>query len=259
MENRIIVIDDEKDFLDTIKRGLVMAGYRNLVTVNDPVEASRLFEQGQQFDLALIDITMPGMKGTRLLKHIKQHSPGTECIMITALDEARQAVDCIKAGAYDYLVKPILRDELYLALDRALERRRLMQVIEIKTGGQVPDLVDKGAFSGIVTQSPKVLNVLKESELHAASNVPVLITGDSGTGKELLARSIHRASRRSKFPYSAINMVSLSSSLFDAEFFGHTKGAFTGAEKERKGYLETTHKGTLFLDEIGHLPVLMHK
>jgi transcriptional regulator with PAS, ATPase and Fis domain len=119
----------------------------------------------------------------------------------------------------------------------------------------VPRLKNKEAFKEIDTVSKNMLRVLKEAELHAASDVPVLITGESGTGKELLARAIHRASPRRGRPFTAINMASLNENLFDAEFFGHTKGAYTGAEKDRAGYLEYTDKGTLFLDEIGLLPL----
>jgi transcriptional regulator with PAS, ATPase and Fis domain len=117
----------------------------------------------------------------------------------------------------------------------------------------LPRLKNAEPFKPIVTRSPKVKRILKEAELHAGSDVPLLITGESGTGKELLARAIHKASPRSRFPFTPVNMASLTGSLFEAEFFGHTKGAFTGAQDSRRGYLEYTHHGTLFLDEIGNL------
>jgi DNA-binding NtrC family response regulator len=165
------------------------------------------------------------------------------------------AVECLQKGAYDYLTKPVSRDELVSKINRALERRRLLEVLSVGKTGSLPQIKHKDAFAPIVTQSEKMLRLLKEAELHAASNVPALITGESGTGKELLARAIHRSSPRASFPFTSINMASLTGSLFDAEFFGHTKGAFTGAEKDRAGYLEHSNRGTLFLDEIGDLPL----
>jgi DNA-binding NtrC family response regulator len=221
----------------------------------NPVKAAALFEEGQDFDLALIDITMPGLDGISLLRTIKSISPRTECIMITATDQARTAVQCIRQGAYDYLVKPVSKENLISSVNRALERKKLIDILDLSKGESVPRLSNTQAFGSIITQSKKIFRILKEAELHAQSDVPILITGDTGTGKELLARAIHAASPRVDFLYNPINMDSLTANLFDAEFFGHTKGAFTGAEKDRAGYLETTNKGTLFLDEIGNLPI----
>ncbi|MBI4633378.1 MAG: sigma-54-dependent Fis family transcriptional regulator [Deltaproteobacteria bacterium] len=254
MNSQIIVIDDEQDFLDSVKRGLGTSGYRNIHLVPDPRQALSMLEQGEIFDLALIDITMPWMDGVTILEFFKRKSPATECLMITSLNDAKVAVECLKKGAYDYILKPLSRDGLISAVKRALERKRLLEVLEAGRTTTLPELFNKAAFCGIVTQSEKMLRLLKEAELHAISDVPVLITGESGTGKELLAEAIHRCSDRNPFPFTPINMASLSGSLFDAEFFGHTKGAFTGAEKDRKGFLEHTHRGTLFLDEIGDLP-----
>ncbi|MCP4153096.1 MAG: sigma-54-dependent Fis family transcriptional regulator, partial [bacterium] len=155
--------------------------------------------------------------------------------------------------AYDYLVKPISREELVTTINRALERKRLYDIIDLGKKLTLPQLKNKKAFKPIVTRNKNVLRSLKEAELHARSDVPILITGASGTGKELLARAIHAASQRADFPLTSVNMASLTPSLFDAEFFGHTKGAFTGAEVNRDGHLERTNKGTLFLDEFGTL------
>jgi DNA-binding NtrC family response regulator len=221
----------------------------------DPMKAANLFDQGQSVDIALIDVTMPGVDGEELLELIKKKSPNTECIMVTAVNEARVAVQCLKKGAYDYLVKPISRDDLVFAINRALERKRLLDILDIGKMKTLPKLTHVEAFKPIVTKSEKVARIMKEAELHAVSNLPVLITGESGTGKELLARAIHTASPRRKFPFTPINMASLTGTLFDAEFFGHTKGAFTGAEKDRVGYVEHTNQGTCFLDEIGNMPV----
>jgi len=255
MDHGILVIDDEQVFLDTIKRGLVSCGFRNVHLESDPDKAATLFGNGESFDLALIDLNMPGTSGIELLKQIKDRSPSTECLMVTATNEARVAVDCLKNGAYDYLVKPVSRDDLVLAVSRAMERKRLLDIPAPGKGMDLPRLAHPEAFEPIVTRSKKMFNILREAELHAASDVPMLISGESGTGKELLARAIHRASPRARFPFTPINMASLSANLFESEFFGHTKGAFTGAQKDRVGYIEQTARGTLFLDEIGTLPL----
>jgi DNA-binding NtrC family response regulator len=175
--------------------------------------------------------------------------------MITAVNDAKVAVECIRKGAYDYLVKPVSKDDLILSVRKTLERKRLMDIVALNKGQTVPALSHPEAFGAICARSPKMLRILKEGELHAQSDVPVLITGESGTGKELLARAIHKASLRAKANFTPVNMASLSGSLFDSEFFGHTQGAFTGASRERAGYLEQTNGGTVFLDEIGHMPL----
>jgi two-component system response regulator AtoC len=255
MNDSILIVDDEVDFLDSARRGLISAGFKALRGESDPRVAAAAIENGERFDMALIDITMPWINGIQLLEMIKTHSPETECIMVTAVNEARVAVECLQKGAYDYLTKPISRDELVSTLKRAMERRRLLEVISVGRAGTPPQIRHKDAFAPIITQSEKMIRLLREAELHAASDVPVLITGESGTGKELLARAIHRSSPRAQFPFTSINMASLTGSLFDAEFFGHTKGAFTGAEKDRVGYIEHSNRGSLFLDEVGELPL----
>jgi two-component system, NtrC family, response regulator AtoC len=255
LENRIIAIDDDQTFLKSIKRSLVTSGFKFITLESDPKKAASIFKDGQTFDVALIDVSMPGMIGLELLENIKNNSPETECIMVTGLDEAAAAVRAMKIGAYDYLVKPVERDDLILTINRALERKRLFNIADIGKGTHLTELLNEDAFKSIVSGSANVLKILKETELHAASDVPVLISGESGTGKELLARAVHAASPRATSVFTPVNMASLTGPLFDAEFFGHTKGAFTGAEKDRPGYLEYSNGGTLFLDEISNLPI----
>ena len=253
MDNKIIVIDDDLDFLEILKGHLLTSGFKHIRTEDNPLTVASLFEKGADFDIALIDMTMPGIDGLDLLEIIKNISPRTECIMVTAVNEARIAVECLKKGAYDYLLKPVSREDLIFSMKRALEKMRLVDILDIGKSRTLPRLKNAEPFKPILTRSPNVLRILKEAELHAGSDVPLLITGESGTGKELLAWAIHAASPRSRFPFTPVNMASLTGSLFEAEFFGHTKGAFTGAEDSRKGYLEYSHRGTLFLDEIGNL------
>jgi two-component system response regulator AtoC len=257
MGPRIIIIDDDRDSLDLVRNRLQTAGFISVDALDDSMGAAALFEAGEAFDLALIDVGMPELDGQGLLEAIKKHSPETECIMVTAVNDARTAVQCLRQGAYDYLVKPVSEDDLIFAVKRALERKRLLDILHVERSRRPPVFEHPAAFQGIVTRSTPVLRVLKEAELHAASDVPILITGESGTGKELLARAIHLASPRCRQPFLPVNMAALTGELFEAEFFGHTKGAFTGAEKDRPGHIRHCDHGTLFMDEIGNLPLAM--
>lgn len=251
----ILLIDDEQDFLESLKRGLLISGFWNIRTESDPMKAALLLQQGERVDIALIDITMPGMSGIELLSIIRSNSPTTECIMVTAVDEASLAVSCMKKGAFDYLLKPLDMEKLLVVILKALERKNLLEIHRISKQKGIPDLANPEAFTSIITQSEKMIRIMREAELHAVSKVPILITGATGTGKELLAQAIHKASPRANHAITAINMSALTASLFEAEFYGHTQGAFTGAVHDRKGYLESTSGGTLFLDEIGSLPL----
>jgi two-component system response regulator AtoC len=255
MEERILIIDDDADYIDILRLKLQDIGYPDVATLEHSRKAAEAFQKGADYDLALIDMTMPEMSGMELLDVIKGASPATECLMVTAINEARVAVECLRKGAYDYLVKPVTKEALALAVQRALERKRLRDILDLEKSSQLPAITRKAPFRPIITQSRRMLRVLMEAELHAASDVPVLITGESGTGKELLARAIHKASPRATHPFTPVNMASLTPTLFEAEFFGHTRGAFTGAAGQRSGYLGHTDKGTLFLDEIGDLPL----
>jgi len=255
MSHRIIVVDDDRDYLELVKSRLVASGFPSVDILDDPLAAAAAFEAYVSFDVALIDLSMPDMDGQALLDLIKKYSPATECIMVTAVNDDRAAVQCLRQGAYDYLVKPVSEDDLLFAVRRALERKRLLDILHIEKSRRPPVFSHPEAFREILTRCPSLLRILKEAELHAASDVPILITGESGTGKELLARAIHRASSRKAGPFLPLNMAALNAELFEADFFGHTRGAFTGAEKERRGHLKHCDHGTLFLDEIGNLPL----
>lgn len=257
MSDNVVVVDDDRDYLEVLGRKLADIGLKRVRLEDSSVKLAEEVEKGLSFDLALIDMTMPEMDGMRLLETIKTNSPSTECIMVTAINEARIAVECLNKGAYDYLVKPVSTEDLSLSIKRTLERKRLIDLLDLEKRDNLPTLENEAPFRPIITQSRKVLRILKEAELHAASQEPVLITGESGTGKELLARAIHGASPRAQHPFTSINITSLTSTYFEAEFFGHTKDAITGAENGRVGYLEYTNQGTLFLDEIGDLPLAL--
>ncbi|MGD9974073.1 MAG: sigma-54-dependent transcriptional regulator [Desulfatirhabdiaceae bacterium] len=254
MLTRILLVDDEQDFLESLERGLLISGFKNIRAESDPRKAALLFQSGEPVDLALIDISMPGMSGIELLEIAKRCCPTTECIMVTSADDVSLAVSCMKKGAFDYRVKPFCMEELMVVIHKALERKNLLEIQKIGKQNKSFDLKDSRAFAAIITRSEGMRRIMKEAELHAGSDIPVLITGETGTGKELLAQAIHKASSRANHAFTPINMSALTATLFESEFYGHTRGAFTGAVQERKGYIEITSGGTLFLDEIGSLP-----
>lgn len=253
MTTTILIVNDEQDFLDSLERMLRLEGHHQVTTFSDPLAAAECVKT-RAFEVALLDVTMPEMDGVSLLTHIKHERPQTECIMLTATESIQTVVECVKKGAYDYLLKPLSPDQLRCSLDRAIEHKRLLETMLLRSTGTGPRIpVNREAFAEILTESPEMLLLLRETELHAASEIPILITGETGCGKELLARAIHRASNRANGPFVAVNMLALSPGLFESEFFGHARGAFTGADRDKLGYLSQARSGTLFLDEIGDL------
>lgn len=254
MKDSILIVDDEQDFVDSMKRMLLIEGYERITTFTESIKVLQALD-ANDFEVAFLDITMPGMDGLELLRIIKERSPDTECIMITANESIPSVIRAVKLGAYDYLVKPIRPEQLTLSLDKALERKRLLESLRLRSMAEVKKSLDNPeAFAAIVTADSKMIRLLHEAELHAPSDIPILITGETGVGKELLAHAIHAAGARAVGPFVAVNMLALSPNLFESEFFGHAKGSFTGADREKAGYLAQGKGGTLFLDEIGDLP-----
>jgi DNA-binding NtrC family response regulator len=251
MNVSILVVDDEPAFTDSVVTHLRNQGYRDVVGCTSAREATALIEQ-RSFDVALLDVRMPHTDGLALLERVKSQSQDTICVMMSGNDSLPVVIRAVKLGAYDYLVKPIEPDSLHHVLSRAMEVHSLRRFV---ARGQEARAGRAGgsAFSELITADPGMIGLLDEAELHAASDIPVLITGETGVGKELLARAIHRTSRRRGGPFVAINMLSLSATLFEPELFGHARGAFTGADRDRTGYLAQAASGTLFLDEIGDL------
>lgn len=255
MKPAILVVDDEAAFLDSISYSLKTQGHTNVTTMTDPTQALQRVKE-QRFDLAFLDINMPGMNGLELLEALKEVSPATQCVMITANESIPLVIRAIKLGAYDYLVKPIEPEQLYHSMDRVLEHKQLLDVVTVLNQPDTKELLEQPkAFQEIITCDPGVLKLLREAELHARSNIPILVTGETGVGKELLARAIHKASSRSDGPFVPVNMVAVTPTLFESALFGHAKGAFTGATENQPGYLGQAQGGTLFLDEIGDLPL----
>lgn len=247
----ILVVDDEEVYLTSMKRLLRWHGMRNVETCANGQEAIRRIKE-KDYDIVLLDLLMPGVDGMKVLEETKPFKPHTEFIIVTAVDVIANAVQSVRMGAYDYLIKPVDNEHLILSIERAYERRGLIAGLNLaryERDREVPD-----AFGDIITQCPRMKALLSYAQIMARSGNPILVTGESGTGKELLARGIHRAGPSPEGPFVPVNISSIPETLFESQFFGHIKGAFTGATRDYQGYFEQANGGTLFLDEIGEFP-----
>jgi len=245
--SRILVVEDEQTQLRTLAGFLEKKGF-STATASSGEQALELIGE-KSFDLVLTDQKMEGVSGLELLQRVKAENPETEVIVLTAFGDVRSAVQATKEGAYDYLTKPVDLEALELSIRRALERRQL--VLENRTLRE--SLGERHRFESIISTSGAMESVLNMAARVAGVDTPVLITGESGTGKEMIARAIHQASQRKKEPFVTVNCAALNQNLIESELFGHEKGAFTGAVKQRRGKLETADRGTLFLDELGEI------
>jgi len=251
MKETILIVDDELSMREFLTILLEREGYQTVSAAN-AAEAVKLMEQGG-IDLVISDVQMPGLNGIELLAQIKDKSPETAVLMMTAFSAAEQAVEAMKLGAYDYIAKPFKNDEIKLLVRNALEKCSLKR--ENKTLKQSVEKRD--TFCGIIGCSPKMKEIFSLVQKVAPSGSSVMILGESGTGKELVAKAIHANSPRSKKPFIAVNCGAIPETLIESELFGHMKGAFTGAVVDRAGLFEEAEGGTLFLDEIGELPLAM--
>lgn len=246
----ILIVDDDPAHLLLMTKHLAAEGYTT-ITANRGEEAIETIDQKRP-DLVLLDIMMPGMSGMEALQIIQRRGFDTVTIMTTMVDEVATAVEAMKLGAYDYLVKPINFDQLNATLGRVKERITLMNEVERLRALQL----EKFAMEEVVVASPPMKRVFELAEiLGKADRATVLITGETGTGKEIVTRAIHLSSPRFDQPLVVVNCGAIPKELMEAELLGYAKGAFTGAAKEgKKGKVELAHRGTLFLDEIGELP-----
>ena len=249
----ILVIDDEADYLELMKGLLQQEGYPQIITEQFPLNVMPLLEQ-HQIDLILLDVYMPKMNGLELLEKITQIYPQIPIIMVTAVDELEIALKAIKLGAYEYITKPPDTDRLFLTIKRALDQRLLELELSFHRSVLSKFHPNKSNFSNIITSSPLMYKVFDLVEIFSPTNEIVLLTGETGTGKDLIAKKIHDLSLRRNNPFIVVNLASISHSLFESELFGYEKGSFTGASNEKIGYFETANGGTIFLDEIGELP-----
>lgn len=247
----ILIADDEASIRTILSRTMEKKGCEVLRAKNGS-EALQ-FLKGLPIDVALLDIRMPDMSGLEFLNHQKEYPSHPFIFMMTAQDTMENAVEAMKRGAYDYITKPFDLDELSLLVDRALEARRLQTEIKMmkeEVGGRDP----LDAYT-LVGKSKPIQEIYKMIGKVANEEVSILIYGESGTGKELVAKAIHFKGNRAPYPFVALNCSAIPRDLLESELFGHKKGAFTGAVRDKIGSFEQAHLGTLFLDEIGDLPL----
>jgi DNA-binding NtrC family response regulator len=246
MTSQILAVDDEKDMTRLLKRTLESEIDCTVSMAFSGEMALNILEK-DTWDLVICDIRMPGMDGFELLDQIRKRFPDLTVVMITAFGNIDSVVTAIKSGAYDFIAKPFEQDELIFKIRKALERSRLL--LENK---QLLKARNKD-FSPLVGRSPAMEKVFEKISLVASSDVTVLITGESGTGKDLTARSIHSHSQRNKAPFIPINCPTIPEHILESELFGHKKGAFTSAFQDKAGLFQEANKGTIFLDEIGDI------
>jgi two-component system NtrC family response regulator len=249
MAKQILLIDDDVSLRRVTEFNLQEAGYQ-VLSAADGSEGIQLFKRHRPA-LVITDVQMPGLSGYQVLAEILQLEPQTLVIIVTAFSSVEKAVTAMKAGAYDYLTKPFSRDQLSLTVGKAFEFGKLRQ-----ENRQLKDVLAAKVDNGrIIGQSRSMRHLLQQVEKVAATRASVLLSGESGTGKEIIAKALHRGSERAEGPFVAVNCAAIPKDLIESELFGHLKGSFTGAVKDRKGKFSLADGGTLFLDEIGELPI----
>lgn len=246
---RILIVEDEDNIREVLFRTLQEHGHA-VTAAPDGTAALAAISQ-QEFDLVLTDLKLPGLSGLELLDHIKENTHDTAVILMTAYGSVENAVEAMKRGADDYLVKPFRLEEVEVKISRLLEERRLLET------NRFLQAEASARFGSMVGSSPAMQEVFRLVDQVAASDSTVLITGETGTGKELVAHTLHQRSPRQGGPFITVHCAAYSQNLIESELFGHERGAFTGATVQRKGRMEICHGGTLFLDELGEIPLEM--
>ena len=250
-KGKILVVDDDRNILEVIKMRLVSGGYQ-VTTTGNAKEALNLAEQAR-FDLLVLDLKLDEGDGISLMEDFHQTNPNIPVIILTAYGTIKSAVNAMKKGAYGYLTKPFEGHELLLQIDNCLEKKRLSQEVE-----SLRQLVKKKyGFDNIIGKSEKMKKVFEQVTLAAATDSNVYIEGKSGTGKELIAKNLHVASNRKDGPFIAVNCAAIPDTLMESELFGYEKGAFTGANKDKRGLFAEASGGTFFLDEISEMSLSM--
>jgi two-component system response regulator AtoC len=245
MNGRILIVDDQPAVRESLAHQLKRTGHE-VRSARDTEEALEALTDWPS-DIVLTDIRMPGRDGLELLRLLQARAPDTDVIVMTAHEDMRTAVTAMKEGAWDYLVKPLDLDELELLLERCLKDRRL----RARAGPSVGPEEEDGGLGHLVGEDPKMIEIYKLIGRLARNRATVLVRGETGTGKERIARAIHFESPAASEPFLAVNCTALSESLLESELFGHVRGAFTGASGSRRGFFEMAGSGTVFLDEIG--------
>lgn len=248
----VLVVDDNSDVMAIISSTLERAGFNNIKSCPDERDVMGILEK-QEMEIILLDLTMPHISGEDLLADIRRNYPDTPVIMATGTNDAATVVRCMKKGAYDYITKPFDKELFIAAVQRAIEFRNLTRQNARLFKNLLSDFpANAEFFSDIITCDRRMYSLFKYCEATAPGNEPVLITGETGTGKELMARAFHAASNR-KGEFVAVNVAGVDDHVFSDTLFGHEKGAFTGADRQRSGFINKAARGTLFLDEIGEL------
>jgi len=255
-EKKLLVIDDEENMRLMLKAMLERQGYSVRSAINGQEGLAYLRNGNEQFDFILCDIKMPEMDGMEFLRRSGELIDHSTIIMMSAYGSIDSAIEAMQLGAYDYISKPFKADEILLVLKKAEERERLRRE-NARLRKQLSETVTEYSFGRMIGKSKEMQEIFRLATKVAPHPTTVLITGASGTGKELLARGIHDASGRAAKPFIAVNCGSIPESLLESELFGYTKGAFTGADRNKKGLFSEADGGTLFLDEIGELPLAM--
>ncbi|MDO9559929.1 MAG: sigma-54 dependent transcriptional regulator [Syntrophales bacterium] len=243
--NRILIVDDELNMRLVLQAMLKKEGYE-VAAASDGLEALKMLKTGP-FDIVVTDLKMPNMDGLGLLDRMIRDYPSTPVIIITAHGTVATAVDALKKGAFDYISKPFEQEDLKNIIEKAIRTRRLNEGETLLD----PDDIDR---YGIIGAGPGMADIFETIKRVAPTTTTVLITGETGTGKELIAHAIHRNSPRKSNPFIKINCAAIPENLMESELFGYEKGAFTGAVTKKQGRFELAHKGTLFLDEVGEIP-----
>jgi len=249
----VLVVDDDEGLLLSIKATLVSSGLPEPALVSDSQRVMDLVRE-YDFQLILLDLMMPQLTGMEVLQTIKAESPEVACVIVSAIDDVASAVQAMSLGASDYLVKPLNSDKLVALVNRTLEKVSVQhELAQFGSKKVFSNLKKPSAFTGMVAEDEAMALVFHQVEAVAGTDYSVVINGESGTGKEMLARVIHKLSNRSDAPFYAVNMASFSKTIFEDEFFGHAKGAYTDAGNDKMGFFEAANGGTLFLDEITEL------
>ncbi|MCL6499440.1 MAG: sigma-54 dependent transcriptional regulator [Firmicutes bacterium] len=249
--HRVLVVDDEENIRNLLSQILRQEGFE-VETAADGATALRRASSGE-FDLVLLDVRIPEKDGMEVLREIRREDPGAVVMIVTGYATLEMAVEAMRQGAFDYISKPFKKDELLLKVRRALEHEQLRE----ENRKLHEELRARFKFEGIVGSSPKMQEVMRVAAAVAPTDATVLIYGETGTGKEILARSIHDQSRRAEGPFVAINCGAIPETLLETELFGHEKGAFTSAVGSRIGKFEAADGGTIFLDEVGDMSPAM--
>jgi DNA-binding NtrC family response regulator len=247
--SRVLVVDDESSVTDALKMILTEESC-GVSTASDGSEAKKLLD-GPPFDLVFTDLRLPDISGIDLISHIKAENPETEVILMTAHGSLEVTIEAIKRGAYYYIEKPFTPDQVIMLAERASEFGKIRQ----ENKHLKRKLAGEGDAFGMIGRTPQMLEIYETIRATAKSDAPVLIEGESGTGKELISTAFHTESNRADRPFIRINCAAIPHDLIESELFGYKKGAFTGADRDKRGLIEATAGGTLLLDEIAEMPV----